>query len=150
MATARHPRLGALLIAAGVVGVVTGIVPLVMNLVQPEAGGSLRAAADWAAHGIEGLGLSSEWALLSSAMGTYLGALLLWCGHGWRTGRASASLATWIYVSCGVAVNATDMFIFAFRARVGTARTLMLLADGVALLLPLALGVWLLTERRRQ
>ena len=37
------------------------------------------------------------------------------------------------------------MIIFAFRARPGKMRTGMLLCDGAALLIPVLLGVWLIT-----
>jgi hypothetical protein len=87
--------------------------------------------------------------MLSSAMGVFLGAMMVWSGTAWRRGRPTARLVTWFYVWCGVAVNATDMCIFIFRAKAGLMRTAMLAFDGIALAIPVALGVWLTAGRSR-
>jgi len=59
-------------------------------------------------------------------------------------GPGLAGPVSWAYVLVGLTVNVTDMIIFAFRARAGVMRTQMLVFDGIALLLPVALGAWLL------
>jgi hypothetical protein len=146
----RHPRFGALLIAAGVIGVVTGGVPIVFSAWWMLAGRHPSAGMDLATHGVEAMGLSLEWALLSSVMGAYLGAVLLWAGTGWRRGRPSARLATWVYASCGVSVCLTDVLIFVFRATPGVMRTRMLVLDGAALAFAVLVAIWLLWRRSPQ
>jgi hypothetical protein len=151
-ASSRHPVVGWLLVAAGAVGVITGLVPLTINVLRVAVDERLWNLVDLAAHGVESLGLSLEWAVLSSAMGTCLGVLLLWAGVGWLKGRPWAAAVSGAYVLAGLAVNASDMLIFARLARPGATRTLMLLADGIALMVPVLLGAWLLQMRsgRRQ
>jgi len=143
----RHPRLGKFLILVGLIGVVSGVVPLTINALRILVDEQLWNMLDFAAHGVESLGLSTEWGLLSSAMGTYLGVLLLLAGTGWLRGRARAVPATWAYVSCALVVNIADMIIFAFRAKPGPVRTQMLVFDAVALAIPAGLCVWLLRRR---
>ncbi len=145
----RRPRLGWFLILVGIIGVVSGIVPFTINALRILVDEQLWNMLDFAAHGVESLGLSMEWGLLSSAMGTYLGVLLLLAGTGWLKGRARALPATLAYVSCGLVVNVADMIIFAFRAKPGPVRTQMLVFDAIALLIPIGLGVWLLRRRGR-
>ena len=145
--TTRHPWVGGLLIAAGLLGVVTGLVPLTVNALRIVADEKLWGAVELAAHGVEALGLSLDWALLSSAAGAGLGVLLLCAGLGWRRGVPWAAPVSWAYVVMGLAVNATDLLIFALRARPGPTRTTMLLADGVAVLIPLALAAWMIRQK---
>lgn len=147
--TSRNAVAGYTLIALGVVGVVVGLVPLAINTLRIVAGWDLWGAGDLAAHGVEAMGLSVEWAMLSCVMGTYLGALLLWAGFGWLRGRPWAVLATWMYVAGALAVNVTDMIIFTFAARPGAMRTQMLVFDGIATAVPLVAGAWLIRRRRR-
>lgn len=137
----RNPRLGRLLIVIGVVGIVTGVVPFsaMGRWLSPQPG---AAPAD------PGLGLSVEWYILSSSLSAYLGGLLIWAGVGWMRGRGWATLATWVYVSCGITVNVTDLVIFVLQAAPGHTRTMMFIADGIALLIPLSLTGWLLARRR--
>ncbi len=101
-------------------------------------------------YGVDLAGLSREWAMLSSAMGTYLGALLLWAGIGWRRGRPTARLATWMYATCGFATCATDIFIFTFVAHPGWRRVVLLLVDGAAIALPVVLAGWLIAHRKEK
>lgn len=145
-----RPRraLGWLLVGAGVLGMVCGIVPFVITGLRIATGRSVPAEMDWLAHGIESLALSAEWAMLSSAMGTFLGIMLLWAGAGWIRGRPWAAAVTWMYVLAGLTVNVTDMIIFALKAKDGPMRTDMLLLDGVATLIAAGLAAWLLLRRR--
>jgi hypothetical protein len=73
--------------------------------------------------------------------------LLLWSGAAWIRGLAEARTVTWCYVLCGAIVNLTDMTIFICRAKPGTMRNWMLVLDGVALAIPLGLGIWLLASK---
>ena len=140
----RHAAFGWLLTVCGIIGLLTGGVVLVFILNRIVTGRPLAPGLDIVEHGIEGMRLSPEWAALSSALGAYLGAMLVLAGAGWRKGRPWASLATWGYVSCGLIVNLTDLIIFVFAAAPGPMRTLMLVLDGSALLLVLFVGAWLL------
>ena len=149
MNTSRHKIVGWALIAAGVIGVLTGIVPLTTNALRILVDEDLWHVVDLAAHGVEAMGLSVEWGMLSSAMGTCLGAMLLCAGVGWRGGRPWATAVSWAYVFAALAVNGTDMIIFLFRARPGPMRTQMLVFDGIATLFPLLVAGWLIRRRPR-
>jgi len=160
----RHKVTGIVLFWIGIVGIVTGVIPFLTNgvrIVGGQAGDRFLERAlevgrsipligqplfegDLAAHGVEAMALSPEWGMLSSAMGTVLGVLLLMSGRGWIRARRSAPAVTWLYVVCGLAVNFTDMLIFIFRAKEGRMRSHMLVADGVAFVIPGLLLVWLL------
>ena len=102
---------GWLLTAAGAVGVITGIVPLTINTLRIVVDEHLWNLLDFAAHGVESMGLSLEWGMLSSAMGMCLGVLLLCAGRGWRKGYAWAAPVSGAYVLTGLAVNISDMLI---------------------------------------
>ncbi|MFO7897433.1 MAG: hypothetical protein R6V58_00060 [Planctomycetota bacterium] len=145
---------GVVLTIAGVLGLVVGLVPLVVNgarmLTRADPFAKLLDAVGIAGHGVEKMGLSVDWAVLSCALGTYLGALLLIAGIGWIKGRRWAPAVTWAYVGCGLTVNVTDMFIFIFWARAGSMRSHMLVADGVALCFAVLVFVWYLGIRRGQ
>jgi len=145
-----RPRraLGWLLVGAGVVGMVCGIVPFVITGLRIATGRSVPAEMDWLAHGIESLALSAEWAMLSSGMGACLGVMLLWAGAGWIRGRPWAALVTWVYVLCALMVNIPDMTLFICLARPGAMRTQMLVYDGIATGIPAALGLWLWLRRK--
>ncbi|MFB3891628.1 MAG: hypothetical protein ACE15C_06345 [Phycisphaerae bacterium] len=145
----RHRLTGWLLVAAGAVGVVTGLVPLTINTLRIIVDPGLWGLLDLAAHGVEAMGLSMEWGMLSSAMGVCLGVLLLWAGSGWLKGRHWAAPVSWAYVLVGLGVNISDTIIFACRARPGQMRTTMLLADAVALLIPVLLAIWLIRRKSR-
>jgi hypothetical protein len=147
--SSRHPGVGWILTILGIVGVITGVVPFTINALRILADENLWGTVDFAAHGVESLGLSVEWGMLSSAMGAYLGVLLLWAGRGWLRGSRRAALVSWVYVLSGLTVNVTDMIIFAFRARPGPMRSRMLVFDGIALLIPILLAAWLIRLRRR-
>jgi len=138
-----HPLLGRLLIAAGVLGVVAGVVPLAIITVRVLVGGPFLAEADFLAHGVAALGFSPEWGMLSSAMGACLGVMMIWAGVGWLRARPWARLVSWVYVVCGLMVNIPDMTVFVLLARHGSMRTQMLIYDGIAAAIPVALGVWL-------
>lgn len=144
----RNRWAGGLLIAAGVIGVVTGAVPLAINAARAFFHESTSIRIDLAAHGVEAMGLSVEWALLSCTMGVLLGILLLWAGRAWLRGRATAPLLSWIYVLAGLMVNLVDMLIFLFLARPGAMRSRMLFLDGLATLLPVVVAAWLIARRR--
>ncbi len=147
-AAERHRVVGWVMVVIGVLGVVTGVVPLAINGLRVVGDEHLWGAADVAAHGVEAMGLSIEWAMLSAAMGACLGVLMVWAGVGWIRGRAWAGTVSWTYVLAGVTVNVCDLLIFAFRAKAGAMRNGMLAADSVALVIPLVLGVWLVNGRR--
>ncbi len=147
-AASRHPRVGWLLAAAGVLGLASGVVPFTINALRLVLGKSPIHLPDTYAHGLEAMDLSLEWAVLSSAMGTCLGVLLLWAAVGWLKGRTWAATVSWAYVLAGVAVCGPDVLIFAFRAQPGPTRTHMLAADSVALFIPLALALWLVLTRK--
>ncbi len=135
---------------AGVIGLVTGGVPYVINTLRVIAHENPAGASDFAAHGPQAMGLSLEWAMLSSAMGIVLGILLLWAGIAYLRGYAWADLIGWVYVLVGLAVNCTDMLIFTFKARPSAIRSWLLLIDGVAFVIPMVVAVWLLRRRRRR
>lgn len=173
MNAARNAAVGWFMIVVGLLGLATGVVPYVTNglrlaasedlwgLINPSAD---RAAArgappppsgrpgrwgflDFLAHGVEAMGLSVEWGLLSAACGSYLGLLLLWGGVGWLRGRAWATTVTWAYVIGGLIINFTDWFIFLLRGAAGTMRLHMLITDAVAFGIPACLGAWLLSRK---
>lgn len=143
----RHPVVGWGLIVCGVIGLITGLVPFVLNALRILLDPDQLHRAGLAGHGVEAMGLSVEWGMLSSAMGTCLGALLLWAGIGWRRGRHWARPVTWAYVLVGLGVNITDMLIFIFHATASAMRTHMLYLDGLATCLPVVLMIWLLRSR---
>ncbi|MCU0723371.1 MAG: hypothetical protein MUC63_07130 [Planctomycetes bacterium] len=144
----RRTRLAAcVLVSAGGIGAIAGAVPFAINAARILAGPDPFGAPDFSAHGPEAMGLSTEWAALSSAAGTYLGGLLITAGVGWRRGRPWAAAVTWAYVFGGIAVNATDMLIFAFRARAGSTRAGMLVLDGIALAFPFLVAFFLLRRK---
>jgi len=146
----RHLWMGRILILIGLIGVVTGLVPLTSNGLRILFDDGLWNIVDLASHGVEAMGLSVEWGLLSSAMGTCLGVLLIWAGIRWRRGHEGAVTVTWAYVIVALGVNISDMIIFAFRARPGSMRTQMLIFDGIALLIPILLAVRLRRMARRE
>ncbi len=135
------------LVVAGVIGVIGGVVPFSLNAFRILGGEKTWSSSSLAGHGVEALGLSVEWAMLSSAIGAYLGALLLASGRAWLKGLDAARLLTWIYVAGGVTVNATDLAIFLFHAETGPLRVQMILLDGIALAFPVAVGILLLVYR---
>jgi hypothetical protein len=139
---------GDFLIICGGVGLVLGVVPFAVSLLR-LAGFSLGLSRqDWAAHGVEAMGLSVAWAALSSACGAFLGGLLVAAGVGWRRARPWAPLVTLIYALLGMLVTGTDLAIFALAARPGAMRTSMLIADSLAFALAaVALLVLALTRR---
>lgn len=146
----RKPFAGWVYTIAGLLGVVTGVVPLTLNAVRILFREDLWGLLDLAAHGVEAMGLSVEWGLLSSALGLYLGVLLLWAGAGWRNGRPWAPAITWAYAIGGLTVNLVDQVIFIFRAKPGIVRTQMIAADAVALLIPLLTLAWLIWRRAKR
>jgi len=145
-ASSRARRLGTLLVACGLVGVVTGLVPFVIALARlaglPLGGGRW----DLLAHGMRELGLSAEWAALSSASGIFLGALLIAAGSGWRRDRPWAPLVSLLYALDGLVVTGTDLAVFLVAARPGPMRRVMIGAESLAFALALGmlvgLGVW--------
>jgi hypothetical protein len=139
---------GWVLIAAGIIGVIGGAVPFAHSAARILVREDLWRDAGIASHGGEAMWLSVEWVMLSSAAGTYLGGLLIAAGLGWMRGRPWAPAVTWAYVFGGIAVNVTDMLIFAFRARPSPMRTQMLLLDGVALAFPCAVALALFLRGR--
>ena len=144
---------GTLLVLCGVIGLVAGVVPFAVNALRLLGSGLGRAPEDWAAHGVEAMGLSTEWALLSSADGAFLGALLLAAGIGWRRGRSWAPLVTLLYAIDGLLVTGVDLAVFAAKARPGPVRASMLVLDGIAFAVAAAtmigLIIWWLTSRSR-
>jgi len=144
-----HPLLGRLLMAAGVLGVVTGVVPLAIVTIRVVSGRSLLTEADLLAHGVAALGFSPEWGMLSLALGACLGMMMIWAGGGWLKARPWARLVSWVYVICSLMVNIPDLTLFAVLAKSGSIRTQILIGDGLAMLLPAALGVWLVRRRAK-
>ena len=141
---------GVFLMVCGGVGVVTGLLPFAVSLARLLGHDFGRSAEDWAAHGVEAMGLSLEWAALSSANGAFLGGLLVAAGLGWRRGRAWAPLVTLLYALLGILVTGTDLAIFALAARPGAARASMLFLDGAAFALAAATLAALIVWRCRQ
>ena len=125
-------RAGLWLMFCGVVGIVAGVVPLVVNVLRVFGTDLGIAASHWAAHGPEAMGMGVDWATLSCADGTFLGSLLLAAGIGWWRARPWAPLVTLIYAIDGLIVNGTDLMLFAVYAAHGPTRTLMLVLDGAA------------------
>ncbi|MHC4599422.1 MAG: hypothetical protein ACYS47_10490 [Planctomycetota bacterium] len=149
MTVTRRPKLGWILILFGAIGVTAGIVHFVKNGLRIVADENLWNLFDLAEHGVEAMGLSVEWGMLSSAMGAFLGFFLLWAGIGWLRAAHWAPTVTAVYVICGLTGNFTEMIIFLFRAKHSTMRSQMLFFDSIAFIIPLALGVLLVIERRR-
>ncbi|MHC4599423.1 MAG: hypothetical protein ACYS47_10495 [Planctomycetota bacterium] len=145
-----RPKLGWILIVIGVIGVITGVVPFITNGLRIVVDEDLWNVVDLADHGVEAMGLTVEWGMLSSAMGMFLGFLLLWAGVGWLRAAHWAPTVTVAYVICGLTVNFTDMIIFLFRAKHGAMRTQMLVLDSIAFVIPLTLAVMFVIERRRE
>ena len=129
---------GRFLMVCGGIGIVAGVVPLTINVLRMSGVDFGYTAKDWAAHGVEAMGLSVPWGALSSSDGTFLGGLLLAAGIGWRKGRPWAPLVTFIYGIGGTMVCGMDLFIFATVATPGRTRSLMLVLDSFALALALA------------
>jgi len=150
--TTRGPNrlVGAVFTVAGIIGVLTGAVPFVVNALRIVRGPEWWQTSDWAGHGVEAMGLGVEWGMLSSAMGLCLGVILLWAARCWFRGLDHAPVVTWAYVLFGLGVNVTDMFIFALNAKPGRMRTHMLWADGAALAFAVMVGLWLLVRRERK
>ena len=149
-ATPRARLAGMLLVMCGVVGVTTGVVPFLIAGLRLAAVAWAERAADWAAHGMDSLGLSVEWAVLSSACGTMLGVLLLAAGTGWRRGRAWAPVVTLIYAVGGLVVTGVDLAIFIVVSPHGTARTSMLVLESIAFAIAAVVLIALVTWWRRQ
>ena len=145
----RARRVGTFLVACGVVGVVTGLVPFAIALARLAGLAVAAGRWDWLAHGMRELGLGAEWAALSSACGVFLGALLIAAGIGWRRGRDWAPLVSLLYALDGLVVTGTDLVVFALAARRGPMRNIMLAAEtlafGLALGVLIGLGAWRLT-----
>ncbi|MEN8150306.1 MAG: hypothetical protein ABFS86_10810 [Planctomycetota bacterium] len=123
---------GRLLILGGVVGVLTGFVPLVENVSRLLGLSFSRLLDEWSAHGVDALGLTVPWATLSSADGTFLGALLILAGVGWIRGKPWAPLITLLYAIHGMTITGLDLIIFSTQAEPGEMRSRMLLLDGIA------------------
>ncbi len=130
---------GDFLMVCGGVGLVTGVLPFAVSMLRLAGFDLGLGPRDWAAHGVEAMGLSVAWAALSSACGAFLGGLLLAAGLGWRRRRPWAPLVTLLYALLGILVTGIDLAIFALAARPGGRRTSMLIADGLAF--ALAAGV---------
>jgi len=149
-AVSRRTRLAAgFLMVCGGIGIVTGAVPFVVCLVRLFGFDLGVDPEDWAAHGVEAMGLTNEWAALSSAEGAFLGGLLVAAGLGWRRGRPWAPLVTLIYGTNGILVCGTDLVIFVRSATPGRVRTLMLILDGAAFALALCVLFGLIIWWRR-
>jgi len=141
---------GDFLMVCGGVGLVTGLVPFAVSALRLLGFDLGLGPDDWAAHGVEAMGLSLEWAALSSICGAFLGALLLAAGLGWRRGRPWAPLVTLLYAIDGLLVTGTDLAIFALAARPGRMRTSMLIADAVAFALAVGVLAALIAWRGRR
>jgi len=134
----------------GGVGLVAGLVPLAVSALRLAGFGLGLGPHEWAAHGVEAMGLSVAWAALSSACGAFLGGLLIAAGLGWRRARPWAPTATLIYALLGITVTGTDLAIFALAARPGRMRAAMLIADGLAFALALGTLIALLAWHCRR
>ena len=134
------------LMVCGGVGIVLGVLPLAVSALRLFGCTFGRTPEDWAAHGIEAMGLHLEWALLSSAAGAMIGGLWLASGIGWRRSRPWAPPVTLIAAINGLVVDGVDLVIFAAAAKPGTVRTSMLIADGFAFALAagalVGLAIW--------
>ncbi|NQT89223.1 hypothetical protein HQ560_20810 [bacterium] len=126
---------GRFLMVCGGIGIVAGVVPLTVNVLRMAGYDFGYTSEDWAAHGVEAMGLSVPWGALSSSDGAFLGSLLLAAGIGWRKGRDWAPLVTFIYAIGGTMVCGLDLFIFIVAATPGRARSLMLVLESFALAL---------------
>jgi hypothetical protein len=145
--------LGRLLVFCGGIGLVAGVVPLLVNVLRLLGSDLGRSPEDWAAHGVEALGLSVPWGTLSSADGTFLGSLLIAAGIGWQRGRAWAPLVTLLYALHGMLITGLDILIFATRAVPGSMRSWMLVLDGIACAFAVGtftgLVIWFRRRKRR-
>jgi len=134
-------------LVCGWIGILAGAIPFAANLVWLTIGPHVAHLPDLARHGPESMGLSVEWALLSSAEGFFLGALLVVSGFGWLRNRSWAATVTLLYGLNGVLVTGCDLVIFAWKARPGTLRTLMMAADGIAFGVACSALAWLVIRR---
>lgn len=149
-ATPRARLAGRLLILCGVVGVTTGGLPFLVAALRIAACAWAENAAEWATYRLDSLGLSLEWAALSSSCGAMLGALLLAAGVGWCRGRAWAPAVTLIYAVSGLAVTGVDLVIFVVLARPGAERTNMIVLDAIAFAAAAIVLIALIAWWRRQ
>jgi len=141
---------GRLLILCGVVGVTTGGLPFLVAALRLAACAWAESGVEWAAYRLDSLGLSLEWAALSSAWGTMLGVLLLAAGVGWWRGRAWAPAVTLVYAVGGLTVTGVDLAIFVVLARPGAERTNMIALDSIAFAAAAAVLIALIAWWRRQ
>ena len=140
---------GDFLMVCGGIGIVTGLIPFAVSTLRLAGFDLGLGPHDWAAHGAQAMGLSVEWAALSSASGTFLGGLLVAAGIGWRRGKPWAPLVTLIYALDGMVVTGVDLTIFALAAMPGRMRASLLFLDGVAFALAFACLAALILRRRR-
>jgi hypothetical protein len=149
-------RIGLFLIVCGVIGIVTGLLPLVLNVLRLLGCTFGLSRESMANHGVEAMGLSVPWAVLSCWDGAFLGSLLVAAGLGWRRGWRWAPLVTFLYAVHGTMITGLDLLIFATYARPGRMRDRMLVLDGLACALAVtvlvAMVVWWWRRRaaRRQ
>jgi len=144
------PLAGKLLILCGVVGVTTGGLPFLVAALRIAACAWAESAVEWATYRLDSLGLSLEWAALSSACGAMLGALLLAAGVGWWRGRAWAPAVTLIYAVGGLTVTGVDLVLFVVLARPGAERTNMIVLDSLAFAAAAIVLIALIAWWRRQ
>ncbi|MFP4058180.1 MAG: hypothetical protein ACLF0G_15035 [Candidatus Brocadiia bacterium] len=148
--TPRARLAGLFLIICGVIGVVAGIVPLVLNVMRLLGCTFGLSPEGLESHGVAAMGLSVPWAILSCWDGTYLGSLLLAGGIGWRRGWAWAPLVTFLYAVHGVMVDGLDVLIFVVAATPGPMRSRMIVLDSIAGLVALSVLVGVVAWWRRQ
>lgn len=139
---------GMIMFVAGCIGFVAGLVPFCIALIQlwnQTKTLSVCPVFTWIDHGARAMGLSLEWALLSSTAGMILGFFLMWSGIGWMKNYSCARIITYAYIISGISINAVDLIIFFIVAKAGVIRNTMIVLDIFAFFFPVIIAIWLFT-----
>lgn len=139
---------GMIMFVVGCIGFIAGLVPFCIALIQlwnHVKTPSVSPVFTLLDHGARAMGLSVEWALLSSTAGMILGFFLMWSGIGWMKNYSWARIVTYAYIISGISINAVDLIIFLIVAKAGVIRNTMIAFDIIAFLFPVIIAIWLFT-----
>jgi hypothetical protein len=137
---------GMVMLLAGCVGFIAGLVPFCVALIQLWARVRKMETSflfTWLDHGARVMGLSLEWVLLSSTAGMVLGIFLIWSGIGWIKNYRWAPVITFAYVTGAICINAVDLIIFFLLAKPCVIRDMMIILDLLAFSFPIVIVLWL-------